>query len=265
MQEKKVVNLFWTGGWDSTFRLLTLITNEQVLINLYYVIDKKRKSLNNELQTMDEILSIIHRRIAGSKDRVLSITHFDSDQIIDDEDISSKYKQLKSIAPLGTQYPVLAKFALMHGLNDVELSIAMTDTWTSRHLRDACIRVDDPIIGEYRVLKPDTDSDAPISLFRYFTFPTLHISKEDMMRVSRENDMLDILDKSWFCHTPYNGKPCGVCSPCLLAVDEGMNFRLPLIARIRSKAPRLSKVIMKLINAGFLGSIKLATNKMVRE
>ena len=265
MQEKKVVNLLWTGGWDSTFRLLSLINNKQVRICLYYIIDKSRHSLEAELQAMDSILAAIYLRFDGAKDRILSVTHFVSDQIHADLNITAKYEQLLEISPLGSQYPLLAMYAQMHGYDDLEMCVASTDSWTSRHLRDVCERVEDPVIGEYRRIKYDIEDDAPISLFRYFIFPTLHITKVDMLHIAKENGFYDILNMSWFCHTPYNNKPCGMCKPCKLAITEGMAFRLPLGARIRNKMPIVFTALLKVRKVGFIRSIKLIAQKFTQK
>lgn len=63
MTNYKKVNLLWTGGWDSTFRLLQLI-EENVQIQLFYFIDEKRKSTNIEIERMKKIL----KYIKGKKD-----------------------------------------------------------------------------------------------------------------------------------------------------------------------------------------------------
>ena len=53
LEPKKIVNLLWTGGWDSTFRLCQLILVKRKNVQPYYIIDNKRKSLQKELITMD--------------------------------------------------------------------------------------------------------------------------------------------------------------------------------------------------------------------
>ena len=40
----KPINLFWTGGWDSTYRLLYLLIVEKKYVQPYYIIDLTRKS-----------------------------------------------------------------------------------------------------------------------------------------------------------------------------------------------------------------------------
>lgn len=34
------------------------------------------------------------------------------------------------------------------------------------------------------------------------------------------------VNKTWFCPTPINNEPCGICHPCRTIVEEGMSFRL---------------------------------------
>lgn len=42
--DKKSVNLFWTGGWHSTFRLIQLVLLHQKVVQPYYLIDHYKKS-----------------------------------------------------------------------------------------------------------------------------------------------------------------------------------------------------------------------------
>lgn len=56
---KNIVTILWTGGWDSTFRLLCLAENEDISIQPVYVIDENRKSKEYELDAMNKILTMI--------------------------------------------------------------------------------------------------------------------------------------------------------------------------------------------------------------
>ena len=46
------VNLLWTGGWDSTFRLLSLVLIKRKPVQPFYVIDVGRVSTIREIKTM---------------------------------------------------------------------------------------------------------------------------------------------------------------------------------------------------------------------
>ena len=44
-------HLFWTGGWDSTFRLLQLLLEENKIVQTHYVI-RSEQSTGQEIDTM---------------------------------------------------------------------------------------------------------------------------------------------------------------------------------------------------------------------
>src|SRR5690606_2439399 len=103
----------------------------------------------------------------------------------------------------------------------LELSVHKDDR-AEVFLRDNVVPVGDSSFA----LAP-TVGDPDLELFRRFRFPLLPMTKLDMERVARENDFLDLMEMTWFCHTPVNGKPCGGCLPCQFAIAEGMARRVP--------------------------------------
>jgi 7-cyano-7-deazaguanine synthase in queuosine biosynthesis len=61
------------------------------------------------------------------------------------------------------------------------------------------------------------DSDKkmnPYRIFSKFRFPTLYVTKKEMMRIAEKEGFSDILSLSWSCWFPQNGKPCGQCNMC---------------------------------------------------
>ena len=73
------VQLLWTGGWDSTFRLLTLLVLEQRRVQPYYVLDdeRRRRSVSAEREAMRRIREALGRshseaaaRLAPAQPRV---------------------------------------------------------------------------------------------------------------------------------------------------------------------------------------------------
>jgi NAD(P)-dependent dehydrogenase (short-subunit alcohol dehydrogenase family) len=43
-----------------------------------------------------------------------------------------------------------------------------------------------------------------------------------------------LMDMTWFCHRPVNGKPCGACAPCVYTIEEGLAWRVPRSRRMLS-------------------------------
>lgn len=51
MERNEPVYILWTGGWDSTFRVVELSLKNQTIQPLYCV-DKNRKSIDKEIEAM---------------------------------------------------------------------------------------------------------------------------------------------------------------------------------------------------------------------
>lgn len=58
----ETVHLLWTGGWDSTYRLLYLLW-EGKQVQPHYIIDTHRPSSGHELRAMEAIRASINKDI----------------------------------------------------------------------------------------------------------------------------------------------------------------------------------------------------------
>jgi len=79
----------------------------------------------------------------------------------------------------------------------------------------------------YWVLDQESSNKDIITVFGSMHFPIIQISKMDMLDGYRSMGLTKILEKTWFCHTPVRGEPCGVCNPCKHAIQEGLDFKIP--------------------------------------
>ena len=86
-------------------------------------------------------------------------------------------------------------------------------------------------------------------VFKAFTFPLFNLTKRDMQDIAQSKGFSDLLNLTWFCHTPQADiRPCGVCPPCIFTIEEGMGRRVPLLGRIRYRfrhCPGLKGVLQK--------------------
>jgi hypothetical protein len=57
----------------------------------------------------------------------------------------------------------------------------------------------------------------------------------DMLDGYRNMVFSEIMEKTWFCHTPVHGEPCGVCNPCSHAIEEGLVFKISPAGLERNK------------------------------
>ena len=228
------VKLLWTGGWDSTFRLLELVLTQKRQVQPYYLISHGgRPTAKIELETMDRIRGLIYQRQPGSEALLLPTIYKEVSDIKPNEAITAEYKRLTAVKPLGSQYEFLARFAEEQGITELELSVE-----------------------KYRN-KP-TYEFAKTNMFKYFSFPLLQMTKLEMQEAAKKQGFLDIMDETFFCHTPINGQPCGNCNPCRIALEEGLGRRLPFERRLKFHLKRLP-LMKQLINLVKPGNKKKTT------
>jgi hypothetical protein len=226
---EKPVNLLWTSGWDSTYRLLSLVLIQQKTVQPFYVKDYLRASLEMEIKTMDKIKELVIKKAPHAKQLILPTIYKDRQEIGPNDVISARYKRLAATKPLGDQYEWLARYAEEDGVQDLELSIHQDDK-ARKFLEHYVVGEDEK--ENYRLKEEYADTD--LALFKYFRFPILNLTKLDMEQTAVQHNFLDIMNQTWFCHYPKNGKPCGLCTPCASTIEEGLRRRLPISSQLRN-------------------------------
>src|SRR5687768_2173151 len=98
------VKLLWTGGWDSTFRLLDLLLVKKRAVQPYYIISRSRQSCEMEIKTMEKIRNLIFKKNPETRKMLLPLITKERNSIAISKDITEKYNQLFSITYLGDQY-----------------------------------------------------------------------------------------------------------------------------------------------------------------
>lgn len=216
-------HVLWTGGWDSSFRVLDLALVHGVEIQPHYIGDPNRPSTAREISAMESIraaLPVAAARRIGAL-RIVALENISANEVL-----SARYAALRQRGALGRQYEWLARYAAAEHLNGLELTVHVDDR-AYDFLRSHVEERD----GAY-VLRDDTGDDA-LELFRPFSFPVLSTSKLAMERYAREHGFLSQMELTWFCHRPWWGEPCGTCAPCRFTIAEGLERRLPIRGRIR--------------------------------
>ena len=222
------VNLLWTGGWDSSFRLISLMHHSDAVVQPWYIIDEARNSIGREVHAMRRIREALTERNPSFGPRMLSTRFFAREQIPQDEEVSRQYRRLSDIMRTGTQYAYLGRFAKNLGLT---LELSMHDR--NHGLGQAVYPHTEAIETPYgRVLRLKADAPAHLDLFKPYVFPLLGLSKLDMGREAQKHGYEELLELTWFCHTPRNGKPCGRCRPCQQVIQGSMHHRMPVTSQV---------------------------------
>jgi 7-cyano-7-deazaguanine synthase in queuosine biosynthesis len=243
------IKVLWTGGWDSTFRVLYAAWVEGKRVEPHYIIDTGRRSSFCELRAISRIKDSLRMRNKEAYDRIGNLQITSGNEIPQDAEITDLWKQLKQKMDLARQYDWLARYAKSKNLTALELSIER-DTFEKQDGIDVSLllkaKVERTPSGSFRIKQGAGDG---AELFARFEFPIREYTKVTMREAAKQHGFLEILEMSWFCHEPINGKPCGMCKPCVVVVAQGMGYRLTkkalfccyLVQFVR-KSPLLSKL-----------------------
>jgi len=227
------VNLLWTAGWDSTYRLLTLVLGQGRAVSPHYIVDPGRPGTPHELLAMREIRTHIAQAYPDRAELIQPTRATLLDSIPPNEMVSAKLTRLRCRGHLGEQYDWLARYVVAAGIVDLELCIHADDK-AEAFLRDHVEHVTDENNESYWQLKP-CDPEDDLALFTRFRMPILSLTKRDMRARADAAGFQPIMGLTWFCHTPIDGKPCGTCNPCRYTIDEGLSERLPGRALLRHR------------------------------
>ncbi len=214
------IQLLWTGGWDSSFRLMQLLLVERRQVRPIYVIDTGRPSTLFELRAMEAIRAGLLARLPDPS--LLAPTQFlmasDYPPSPHDRAIGDR---MRRATKMGTQYVWLSGPGEALRWSNVELCIERYESGLSDWQR--------MIFDEPGMLNGSPEA----RLFRFWSFPVIRLTKDQMRQIAHSQGFLDLLVMRWFCFRPLNGKPCGSCRPCKLAHREGVEFANPFLVKTR--------------------------------
>ena len=213
---KTIHRVLWTGGWDSTYRMVEL-AREGAAIEPVYVVNPGRRSYEIELSRMREIIAMLEEpRRFGCE--LLPLRIINIEDIPANDEMTAAFNRVKEEAKavlnedLGPQYEWLGRLSCV--IPDLEL----------------CIEAAEP----GRLVSRDMiehGSDAAKTLWGNFILPIYNKTEQDMLGDIRAWHCEDIMKKIWFCNHPLiNGEPCGLCHPCCIKMKSGMKFLLPQAA-----------------------------------
>jgi hypothetical protein len=219
------INVLWTGGWDSTYRVIQLVRLGKS-VNPHYLVDPYRDSTKFEIDTINKISDILNKRYGGL---IKKVKIFDSKKLDIDQGMQRYYEEILEIGYLGSQYLQLATYCKKFEIKDLDL----------------CIHKDDKAYDYVHEFIEETEDgicylseNAPeriSAIFKYFRFPVLDMTKLEMEDDAKIWHDEDIMEMTWFCHQPFFGKSCGSCNPCMYTIDEGLSRRFSKVALIRYK------------------------------
>jgi hypothetical protein len=227
------VNLLWTGGWDSSFRLLQLLLQHRREVVPHYLLDPTRASTRAELEAMEQIRGALFEKHPHTQALLRPLHKFDIAMLAPDATITEAFRKIVGERFIGSQYDWLARFCKQLGIAELELAAGHRGGRIQGIIGSMVMKTTDNGDVSYR-LDPAHSDTKEFAIFGGFSFPLFELNKQETGTIAAEQGWLEILRMSWFCHKPGKGnEPCGYCNPCLYAVDEGFGWRIPRRNRIK--------------------------------
>ena len=226
------INIFWTGGFDSTFRICQLSLFD-IEIQPFYI-EVGRKSMTQELKAISRITEYIINKDT-TKCKLLPLRIINSKEILPDKRITDSFKVIYNAARIGTQYDWLARFA--HQMNmKLELGFEYipvgnrVDTYiesNGKYKEESIMTRDGKI--EYIEIDTSQTSDDVNNVFGAFRFglPLRKMTKLETLDTYKKMGFEEVVPMTWFCAHPVFGMPCGLCNPCETVMKANMGFRMP--------------------------------------
>ena len=210
--------LFWTGGYDSTFRLCQLlIIYKKKVLPIYLIGDNlddsdrknsyKRKNVNKELEAMKIIRKKLYTKYPFTKNLLKPTL------ILRNVKINSKVKSnmnklylKKKISRPVTQYGSMAQVTY-----DLNKNIEVCSERSSHSVMCKLLYGIEYCSGKVNNKK----YLEVVEIFRKFKFPIGSYTKKDMLNESIKYGFIDILNLTWSCWFPNSkSEPCNNCPMC---------------------------------------------------
>lgn len=228
----ELVNILWTGGLDSTYRIVEL-SLLPIRIQPFYILDNTRLSTRYELKAMKIIASQI-KCSPRTKAKLLDLKMVNKLDICEDVEITKAWTVLNKKYNLGIQYDFIARFAKQYklklevGLEKSERSKAANaiNSETSILLEDK--KIEDMFYSVYVIDLLNSSNEGKL-LFKDILLPATlwNMTKLDEIEGFKKLGYRNMVRETWFCHNPVLGLPCGHCNPCKDCLNEGLAFRIP--------------------------------------
>lgn len=224
------VTVLWTGGWDSTYRMVELSFRD-VTVQPIYIVDPHRISTQNELCAMQKILELLRSK-EKTKAAFLPIIQIKLEDIPENKEITEAFLVFQKEADMGSQHDWLARLALKYPMMELCIEKALGD---HAPIRQSIMRHGSLIdTGDGFIINKEVSSKELNLVLGNLKLPIFEKTELDMLENIKNWQYEDVMSNIWFCHQPIKGKPCGMCNPCTTKMTSNMAFLLPPKAQKRN-------------------------------
>ena len=215
-EQNSIRNVFWTGGMDSTARLIRVLLTTKAPVQPHFVI-RHEECTGHEINAQNNIRRAFGRKYPELKSNFLPTTYTNVDLIPRSEEIASQIKEIEQKVQVYEQYHILADYCHASGIDQVDIVFERNENFDPNQ----------PDVSQFFAVSPP---------FKSFRNPHADLTKMGAYNIAKEEGWDDLLKLTSFCRKPRRrGRPCGTCGPCGDTVNEGLGFRLPFIARMKAR------------------------------
>ncbi len=266
----KTYEIFWTGGFDSTFRIVQM-SRYPIRIQPVYctgIASDMRKSEFYELNAIKRISALLRHKPATKAEilplKIVSksksgydVTH--SDFVYDilpyDHEVAVAFRRIyiSMMKPrrdqlatgrgvlnavnldlyIDSQYQWLAAYA---NSRKEPVEVGITARYVNKFMEavggsDAIEEIDNGYFKQYVLNKEKCGSADGYKIFGNFAFSFYNAPlKPELVEEYKKMDCEDVMDLTWFCYDPIDGEPCGQCWTCVHTYRDGITNRFSPVA-----------------------------------
>jgi 7-cyano-7-deazaguanine synthase in queuosine biosynthesis len=241
-----ITYLFFTGGYDSTYRLCELLVKYKKTVQPIYFSDPnidnysnsriKRRNNKNELNSQEKIIEKILKRFPECKKLLKKTIVIDNIKIDNETEEAMKLlRKKKYVRRARCQYGAMAQYCKNTQLN-VELCAEIGGHF-EKGIRNRLVKIKN---NSYRI---NSELYPELEIFKYFELPLIKMDKQMMLTNAGKYSFEDILKNTWSCWYPRNGRPCGKCIMCRERI-------VPYIEEFQSNTNINTKPVNNIIKKG---------------
>lgn len=261
----KTYEIFWTGGFDSTFRIVQL-SRFPIKIQPVFctgIASDMRKSEFYELRAIKQISALLREKPDTRAEILpLKVIHSaanppaaaDPDFVYDvlphNHAVATAFRRIyiSMMAPrraqlatgrgvlnavnldlyIDSQYQWLAAYA---NSRNAPIEIGITARYVNKFMEaigggDAIEEVDNGCFKQYILNKEKCKSEDGYTIFGNFAFSFYNAPlKPELVNEYKRLDCEDIMNLTWFCYDPIDDEPCGQCWTCVHTYRDGITNR----------------------------------------
>ena len=220
-----IYKLFWTGGFDSTFRLCQLVRTKEK-VEPIYIINKSRKSYLYEIEAQKQIIAFLKEK--GYGDFILPVRYEDFYDIPMKKGWEEDFLLANRHCDIVPQFGWLSVYANQHYKQDGYLEVCQEKLMNGQPSTiETYLAADNHGIvkkdeyGRYIIDKERTTHMRTMRLFGSLAFPVLEITNSEMLQLLQDWHLVEIIHLIRFCDGDMS-EPCGVCTPCRNKIKTGL-------------------------------------------